>query len=260
MNMIMFYLMVWMLGVSGMNGLDIRQLSDGIIVTKGQNISIIEGEWTLLLTIHERDVSHGLEAHAELVNRAKSIWNIVNSQNTSLFFTEDRRTLMKAKIGLVIGADPALNYTVLPIRDRRGVLDFVGTGLNWAFGTATQSQVDALQDAVDMARTSQQAIVHNARELIMVVNQTQLEGIDTRRKLLTLSTSYNQFVQAENKRWDRFDQNTRLLMVEEYVNTLLWLDTAVWKGITRIQTLHGSLRAGDLTEELCPVSLLRKIS
>ena len=45
-----------------MNGLDIRPISDGIIVTKGQNISIIEGEWTLLLTIHENDVSNGLEA------------------------------------------------------------------------------------------------------------------------------------------------------------------------------------------------------
>ena len=37
----------------GVNGLDIQQLPEGIIVSKGDNITIIEGEWTLLHTIHE---------------------------------------------------------------------------------------------------------------------------------------------------------------------------------------------------------------
>ena len=194
------------------------------------------------------------------MNRAKSIWNIVGVQNTSLFLTPDRITLMKAKINLVIDARPALTYNVSPNRDRRGILDFVGTGLNWAFGTATQAQVDALQEAVDAAGTTQRAIVHNVKELITVVNQTQQEGLDTRRRLLTLSTSYDRFVRAENDRWNRFDHNTRLLILEEYINTLLWLDAAIWRGLNRIQMLHRALRAGDLTEELCPVTLLKEIS
>ena len=257
--MLLLYL-VWMFGMNGMNGLDIHQISDGIIVTKGDNISIIEGEWTLLLTIREDGVARGLETHADLVTRAREIWSIVNAQNTSLFLTNDRKDLMKAKIGLVIEAKPALIYDVSSPRRRRGVLDFVGTGLNWAFGTATQAQVDALQGAVDAAGTTQRAIVHNVRELITVVNQTRQQGVDTRRRLLMLSTSYDKFVRAENDRWNRFDHNTRLLMIEEYVNTLLWLDAAIWKGLSRIQMLHRSLRAGDLTEELCPVALLREIS
>ena len=258
--MLLLYL-VWMIGISaGINGLNIQPISDGVIVTKGQNLSLIEGEWTLLLTVHENDISSGLEAHKELVNRAKEVWNVVDQQNTSLFLTRNRKMLMKSKIGLVLGADPVLNFDVSSPRHRRGVLDFIGTGLNWAFGTATQAQVDKLQGAIDVARSSQQAIVHNVREMITVINQTQREGIDTRRKLVTLSTSYDRFVRSENDRWHRFDSNTRLLITEEYVNTLLWLDTAVWKGINRIQALHGFLRAGDLTEELCPLSLLQKIS
>ena len=257
--MLLWYL-VWMFGMNGMNGLDIRPLSDGIIITEGQNLSIIEGEWTLLLTIHEDGVTRGLKTHDELVTRARAIWSRVNEQNTSLFLTNDRKDLMKAKIGLVIEARPALIYDVSAPRRRRGVLDFIGTGLNWAFGTATQAQVDALQGAVDAASTTQKAIVHNVQELITVVNQTQQEGIDTRQRLLVLSTSYDRFMRAENNRWRRFDHNTRLLILEEYINTLLWLDAAIWKGLGRIQMLHRSLRAGDLTEELCPVSLLQEIS
>ena len=257
--MLLLYL-VWMIGLNGMNGLDIHQISDGIIITKGHNLSVIEGEWTLLLTIHEGDVTNGLQAHAELVKKAKEIWNVVERQNVSLFLTEDRKALMKAKVNLVLGANPVLSYDIIPTRERRGVLDFIGTGLNWAFGTATQGQIDALQNAVDLARTSQQAVVHNVNEMITVINQTQREGLDTRQKLSTLSTSYNRFVRAENNRWNRFDHNTRLLMIEEYVNTLLWLDTAVWKRIDKIQMMHSSLRAGHLTEELCPVRLLKEIS
>ena len=169
--MIMFYLLVWMLGVNGMNGLSFDKLDDG--VTKGDNMSVIEGEWTLLLTIHEDGIVHGLKTHADLVNRARDIWSIADAQNTSMFLTADRKTLMKAKVSLVINARPALTYNVSPNRDRRGILDFVGTGLNWAFGTATQAQVDALQEAVDAAGATQHAIVHNIKELITVVNQTQ---------------------------------------------------------------------------------------
>ena len=145
-------------------------------------------------------------------------------------------------------------------RGRRGVLDFVGAGLNWAFGTATQSQVDKLQIAVDAASASRRAIVHNVKELITVVNQTQREELDTRRKLAVLGASYDRLIQHENDRWDRFDHNTRLLMVEEYINSLLWLDTAVWRQIGFVQALHRSLRAGELTEGLCPTSLLTDIS
>ena len=119
--------------------------------------------------------------------------------------------------------------------------------------------MDTLQGAVDAAAASQRAIVHNIKELITVVNQTQLEGIDTRRKLLVLSESYDRFVQAENDRWNRFDHNTKLLMMEEYVNSLLWLDTTVWKQLDIVKSLHKSLRAGELTEELCPTSLLKEI-
>ena len=48
-------------------------------------------------------------------------------------------------------------------------------------------------------------------------------------------------------------------MMEEYVNSLLWLDTTVWKQLDIVKSLHKSLRAGELTEELCPTSLLKEI-
>ena len=111
------------------------------------------------------------------------------------------------------------------------MIDLISEVLSWAFGTATQSQVDQLMRAVNAARTSQNSVVHNINELITVVNQTQLEGIDTRRKLATLSDSYDRFVENESNRWGRYGRGTRLLMMEEYLDSLLWLDTAVWRGL-----------------------------
>ena len=251
---------VCFVGMTGMNAMECERLPDGIIVFKGENTSIIEGEWTLLLTIHEDGVAHRLATHTELVRRAKGLWDhVIGIQELSVFFTEQRKALMKAKIGMVIGADHELKYDVETPRKRRGVLDFVGTGLNWAFGTATESQVQQLQSAVDKARTSQRAIVHNVQELITVVNQTQMEGRDTGIKLAALSEAYDHFIRHEGPRWRSYGHSSKLLMMEEYIDSLLWLDTSVWRQITLVQNLHRSLRAGRLTEGLCPLSLLREI-
>ena len=258
MMLLYFGTIVCMLGV---NGLDIQQLPDSIIVSKGDNITIIEGEWTLLLTIHEDGIAHQLAAHARLVQRARDLWtDIISVQNTTVFFTPQRQALMRAKIDLVISANHGLRYNLTNNRERRGLLDFVGQGLNWAFGTATEAQIGQLRTAVDKAHKSQEAIVHNIGELITVVNQTQLETRDTRIKLASLATAYDQFIEMENSRWSRFDHNTKLLMMEQYLDSLLWLDTSVWKQISNTQQLHRSLRAGELTGELCPMPLLHQIS
>ena len=235
----------------GVNGLEFKRLSDGIIVTRGENLSVIAGEWTLLLTIHEDGVHQRLQTHSGLVQRATELWAIIGVQHLGAFFNAQRRALMKAKIDMVVGADQELEYTIRneSLRPRRGVIDFVGTGLNWAFGTATEAQVRQLQDAVNTARKQQQAVVHNVQELITVVNQTQLEGRDTRMKLAALSTAYDRFIATESDRWSRFDHNTQLLMMEEYIDSLLWLDTSVWRDINTIRDLHRSLRAGRLTEQ-----------
>ena len=193
----MLGLLLWMYLVGmagcmiGVNGLDIQQLSDGIIVSRGENISIIEGEWTLLLTIHEDGIAHQLATHARLVRRAHELWtNVIGVQNMTVFFTPQRQALMRAKIDLVVSANHELSYNLTTGRERRGLIDFIGQGLNWAFGTATESQVQQLQSAVDKARTSQQAVVHNVKELITVVNQMQLEGRDTRVKLAALKVRH----------------------------------------------------------------------
>ena len=56
---------MYVLCMTQVNGLKFATLPDGIIVSNGENISIIEGEWTLLLTIHESGVRHRLDAHTE---------------------------------------------------------------------------------------------------------------------------------------------------------------------------------------------------
>ena len=212
--MLLVYL-IWMLGVKSMNGLEFEKLPDRIIVSQGENISFIEGEWTLLLTIHEDGVRHRLATHVELVRQSQELWNdVIGKQAIGEFFTKQRKALMRAKVDLVVGAEQELQYNVTLDRNRRGVLDFVGTRLQWAFGTATEAQVDQLQQAVDTARASQKAIVHNVRELITVVNQTQAEGKDTRRKLSVLSQAYDRFVKNNRNRWSHYGHGTKLLMME----------------------------------------------
>ena len=260
--MTMFCVLVWMIGLSVVvNALDINKIDDGIIVTSGEDINIIEGEWNVLLTVHKTSLSYKMGLHDSLTDKATDLWNnVLKDQKVGTFFTVERKALLKAKIEMILNEGHQLRYNLTTTRERRGVLDFIGTGLNWAFGTATQAQVDQLQQAVVAARDSQRAVVHNVQELITVVNQTRLEEKDTRRKLATLSGAYDSFVTHENTRWQRHVEGTQLLMAEEYVDTLLWLDAAVWKDIENVDELQRSLRAGQLTEGLCPMTLIKTIS
>ena len=74
-----------------------------------------------------------------------------------------------------------------------------------------------------------------------------------------LSRTYDLFVKSEGDRWKRYDENTKLLMMEEYIGSLLWLDTAVWRELDELRDLQQALRAGRVTEGLCPPSLLNAI-
>ena len=248
-----------MLGLAGANGLRFDKLDDGIIVSHGENVSIIEGEWTVLLTIRESGASYRLDIHKRLAARAEQLWNnVLERQVIGTFFTTQRKAFIKVKIDM-IASDPELRYNLTTDRVRHGVLDFVGTGLNWAFGTATQSQVDKLQEAVDATRAPQHAVVHNVRELITTVNQTRLEQRDTRIKLNMMAEAYDKFVASESARWGRHLEGTRMLMLEEYVDSLLWMEAAVEREDRIISELHKALRAGQLTEGLCPIKLIHDI-
>ena len=91
--MLLLYILGMIGSMTGMNG------SDGIIVSPGENISIIEGEWTLLLTIHEDGIAHRLVTHAELVERTRKLRNtIIDVQNIGAFFTRAKKALMRAKL------------------------------------------------------------------------------------------------------------------------------------------------------------------
>ena len=47
--------------------------------------------------------------------------------------------------------------------------------------------------------------------------------------------------------------------MEEYIDSLPWLDTAVWRQISVVRNLHQALRAGQCSEALYPLSLLQTI-
>ena len=216
-------------------------------------------EWTVLLTISENGHSYREDLHAHLASRARETWtDIIEKQDTAQFLTTQRKDFMKAKLDM-LSPMTGLDYNLTSTRQRRGVLDFVGTGLNWAFGTATEAQVTRLQDAVHAAQTSQHAIVHNIQELVTVVNRTRVEQRNAQLKLKTLADNYDAFVVAEGRRWGRHEENNRVIILEEYVDSLLWMNNAITNEDELVNRLHLALRYDRLTEDLCPISLLEEI-
>ena len=145
-------------------------------------------------------------------------------------------------------------------RGRRGLADFVGTGLSLAFGTATAAQIDALRQQITDAVQHQMAVVHNVGRLITLINQQGLEQRETRRQLATFEQAHNAFVRKEVERWAAHSVGNRVLISEQAIGSLTNLDVAMHRELEAITRLHELLRNGQLTEYLLPPTLIRDIA
>ena len=58
-------------------------------------------------------------------------------------------------------------------RTRRSPFDFIGAGASWLFGVVTKDQLRAVQDTLNRNNLQTQALKHNQREMLSMMNKTR---------------------------------------------------------------------------------------
>ena len=87
-------------------------------VAEGAPINIIEGEWTVLLTIEENGLSYRREVHKRL--KAREMWtDILAKQDIGTFFMVERKALMRAKVEMITTPEDMLFKPDVPPRGPR---------------------------------------------------------------------------------------------------------------------------------------------
>lgn len=245
--------------------LDIEPLLDGVVVTQGESLDIEEGVWTLLLTIEEAGKDFRRHERDVLSREALGLRRFIMNQTSNNVFTSEKMDVWDRTLRL-IRMDPFSPFAFVgdnnpkDIRGRRSVLPIIGEGLNWIFGTATEDQVLALQSQVDIAKSSQDAIVHNVEQLITIVDQSKQERREMQKNLDSLAGAHNAFVRKVQARWmDDFTRD-QVASVDRLVNTLGILDQGLYRESAAIDRLHAIIRGGRVTEEVCPPRLVSIIT
>ena len=79
----------------------IERLEDGIVVNKGDDLAIEEGQWTLLLTIEEAGRDFRATERASLIDKVNNLWEHISWQPFNGLFTASRKWLMRSKLDLI---------------------------------------------------------------------------------------------------------------------------------------------------------------
>ena len=244
------------------SGATLTKLADGIRVYKGPSTRIVEGTWTLLLTIREPGQEYRNNKRRSLIRDVNILLDAVRRENETLTLTPKRKKVLLRRLNLIL-LDRDLHYQIQGAsRRRRGLIDAGGWLLNKVFGTATQQQIEDVKDQLNSAAQQRGAVVHNhnTARLITIVNQTRLEATATRAQLNRLGAAHGQFVTDELARWATFQVMTRYNLLHQMVESLCDLDEGLNRELLAIDNLHTTIRQGRVTEGICPVSLINTIS
>ena len=205
------------------SGTSFTKLPDGIRVYRGPPTSIIRGTWTLLISIREPGVEYRDSERAALKRNVQTLLTAIREENTIASVTEKRRKVWMRRLNLIL-MDRSLHFQIEQSRRRRGLIDAGGWLLNKVFGTATEQQIDAVKHQLTDAARQREAVIHNTRRLITVVNQTRMEMSATRLQLDRLGMAHNQFVMEELARWKSLQTVVRYALFDQWVESLCDID------------------------------------
>lgn len=236
----------------------LRHIPDGLDVKVDNEVYVVEGEWTVVITIDEPrppaellNFVHGLLALPQFRGRTTSINSWVPNWKTRL-----RRVLTEC-------SEPRRWWRTQNSRQRRGLLDIVGQGMSFLFGTATDADLDDVRRLVSKLATNQSRIFNQLAQYTTVINHTYDEIQMNRDQINQIASRMATLMQDVDKRIrglelqaqtldKRFEMEVLLSRLEDISHRYVRAHEA-W--IRRKENLE----AGRLTESILPPSVLESI-
>ncbi len=167
--------------------MDLTALPDGIQVRTTGLLQAEEGLWTLVVQIDEPVAVYGDDRDKLVSEQAERLKETVAGFSEGSFITPEMREALLSRVGLLCKQ---------PARKKRGLIDGIGWGLQWAFGTATESEVVELKEAIDTLHQEDGVIVNKVNRMMTFVNKTREVVGDNRERLNELIAAYNDFAET----------------------------------------------------------------
>ena len=219
---------------------------------------VVHGEWTIMITIDEPQPPPDLLPFVRKILAIPAI-----KDNTSLLqawlpgWRQRLRRIVKEC------SQPRRWWRNKHSRQRRGLFNAIGSGLQFLFGTATDDDLDDVRRMVNSLAANQGRIYTQMAQFTTIVNHTYDEIQWNRNQINLISSKFSRIVQElDNKirglavksaaRHRRFDMEMLLAQLEDVSRRFVRSHEA-W--------LHRkeNLEAGRLTENILPPTVLMEI-
>ena len=93
------------------SGATLTKLPDGIRVYKGPSTRIVEGTWTLLLTIREPGQEYPNDERSSLIKNVNVLLDAIRRENETLTLTPKRKKVLLRRLNLIL-LDRDLHYHI----------------------------------------------------------------------------------------------------------------------------------------------------
>ena len=216
---------------------------------------VVQGEWTVLITIDEPRPA------AELANFIQQLRVEISRQTMMARWMPHWQSRLDAVEDQC--QNPRRWWLRGRTRQRRGVIDGVGDALHYLFGTATDDVVADIHQAVEKLAQNQGRLIHQFSDFTTIVNHTYDEIQANRDQLDLLSIAlYNLSAVVDDRvrsLMERVYQQEARANIEEVLYQLERLGDRYVQAHEAWLHRKENLEAGRLTENILPPLVLQDI-
>lgn len=243
----------------------LRKLDDGLLVSKGADLLIQEATWKVVVTLDVPRLPDALGHHLKALEDALNKLLGIGSRFTPFTALEQlswKTRLDRVKLRL---GDDYLHGSRhhLRMRNKRGLLNFIGILSHHLFGTATSAEVRKTRELLIKVNNNNNAVNHLVHELASVVNQSHVYINENRDKINAL-TKYTKSLVQNLERFagglqSALNKNTQKHQAERLVEDAEIIADAFVFDVERYHRQRTALESGILTEDLLSGPILTDI-
>ena len=238
----------------------ISSLPDGLKLQVEPDVHVVQGEWTILITIDEPQPPPELLRMVQRIRRA--ILSLRGDAATYLSPYQPDWHIRLQTIESECRTPHRWWRRQQQSRTRRGLINAVGLTMNYLFGTATADQVNGLRETVQELVDSQQRILTRFDQFTSILNHTYDEIQMNREQIALLNGKLSKLAIAVHTDLSVILQNVKLLTTRVDFETIISQLEDVSHTYVRSHEgwLHRreNLELGRLTENLLPTEVLRE--
>ena len=240
----------------------IHPIQDGITISENRNAHMSAGQWTLLIISNEPSMPM---EYFEFLDSFEN--QISKSYSPDKWLTSwlDRLTVIRRRCKTPDHwyQSDIFHRTLSRKRNKRGLLNFVGSISNKLFGIATDDEISDVHKTLEQLKSNENKIVHDVSKMISVINHQTSAILKNREQLLLLNEHFETYLNVSGEKFAEIDRNIAMLSLRHDIEVIVsHVDHLCRDFLNDFQhwlSTKENLEIGRLTESLLPPEILSGI-